>query len=49
MKTNSVCLFGKNIHFVDATNADRTYPICKGVEYVIPGYINTIELLLRTT
>lgn len=47
MIDNSDFSFGKNIHFVDSMDADRNYPICKGVDYVIPGYLNAIETAIK--
>lgn len=46
MTTSSCVSDNKNIHSVEAKSAGRSYPICPGVQYVIPEYLDIIESVI---
>lgn len=37
----------RNVHCVEAAHANRNYPICQRVSYVIPEYLNVIEEVVK--
>jgi hypothetical protein len=47
MTTFSCVSDNKNIHNVEAKSAGRSYPICSGVQYVIPEYLDIIESVIN--
>lgn len=47
MTTSSCVSDNKNIHSVEAKSAGRSYPICPGVQYVIPEYLDMIESVIN--